>query len=70
MSEIEHVPPPVSQCMTSPAALHNSRDCKAYLLTLPNGEIALQYAIRQAQQSVHTQVSQVRNARYGRSTLH
>ena len=35
--------------------LHNSRDCKAYLLSLPSGDVALQHAIKQAKQGVHSQ---------------
>ena len=41
---------------SAPAALlRNSRDCKAYLLSLPGGDAALHHAIKQAKQSVHSQ---------------
>lgn len=39
----------------STAPLRNSRDCKAYLLSLPSGDAALHHAIKQAQQSVPSQ---------------
>lgn len=38
------------------APLRNSRDCKGYLLSLPSGEAALQHAIKQAKQDVHSKV--------------
>lgn len=43
----------------STAPLRNSRDCKAYLLSLPNGEAALHHSIKQAKQSVHSKVGAI-----------
>lgn len=48
--------PSGSESSSAPAALlRNSRDCKAYLLSLPSGDAALHYAVKQAEQSVHSQ---------------
>ena len=60
----ENVPDP-SSCShsESPSAittpLLNSRDCKAYLLSLPSGDAALHHAIKQAKQSVHSQAGTI-----------
>ena len=40
-------------------SLHNSRDCRDYLLSLPNGEKALHQAIKQAKQYVRSQAGSI-----------
>lgn len=60
----EHASTAFSPCQpespsSSTGPLRNSRDCKAYLSSLPSGDAALHHAIKQAKQSVHSNVGAV-----------